>query len=151
MLCFLTCRQVVYGEQAGGNRRTGFKVAFPYQGNDIALCGERADILGRRAAAPMIRGNRMYKLGDLVFANGGFRRVIDVDPDDNTRLLLSDVLQVRTDRDRVEMVERASLLRHWIMRAHAFMLRVRDCGLVYALTWPNCRETVGCRRRWIGT
>ena len=79
----------------------------------------------------------MYKLGDLVFANGAFRRVIDVDPDDNTRLLVSDVLQVRTDRDRVEMVERASPLRHWIMRAHAFYLRARDCALGYALSWPN--------------
>ena len=41
----------------------------------------------------------MYRLGDLVFANGGFRRVIDVDPDDVTRLLLSGVLSVRTGRD----------------------------------------------------
>jgi hypothetical protein len=79
----------------------------------------------------------MYKLGDLVFANGAFRRVIDIDPDDNTLLLLSDVLEVRTGRDRVEIVERASLLRHWIMRGHAFYLRVRDCGLRYAIEWPN--------------
>ena len=79
----------------------------------------------------------MYKLGDLVFANGGFRRVIDVDPDDNTCLLVSDVMQVRTDRDRVEMVKRASLLRHYAMRVHAFVLRVRDCGLRYAIEWPN--------------
>jgi hypothetical protein len=78
----------------------------------------------------------MYKLGDLVFANGGFRRVIDVDPDDNTRLLVSDALQVRTDRDRVEIVECASLVRHWAMRAHAFYLRVRDCGFYYAVDWP---------------
>jgi hypothetical protein len=79
----------------------------------------------------------MYKLGDQVAVNGKLGRVTDIDPDDRHALLVETIIQAHVGRDRVQMVERASPLRHYTMRVHAFMLRVRDCGLVYALTWPG--------------
>jgi hypothetical protein len=67
----------------------------------------------------------MSKLGDLVALDDGkMGRIIDVDPEDCNKLCVHEVVRA----GRVEVVERASLLRRLIMRADAFFLRVRDCG-----------------------
>jgi heat shock protein HspQ len=80
----------------------------------------------------------MFKLGDKVAhrANGRLGEVIDVDPD-NGDLIVEYRSLVTCRCDAARFVERASPLRHWSMRAHAFYLRMRDCGFAYALTWPN--------------
>jgi hypothetical protein len=75
----------------------------------------------------------MIRLGDVVEANGHLGRVVDVDPDDPEALLVETVISAHVGRDRVEMVERASPLRHYAMRVRAFRLRARDCGPRYAL------------------
>jgi hypothetical protein len=75
-------------------------------------------------------------LGDVVkLADGRRGLVIDIDPEDRNALLVESVHvhDVRVGRDRIEMVERASLLRRVAMRLKAFALKVRDCGLRYAL------------------
>jgi hypothetical protein len=78
-----------------------------------------------------------FNLADLVQAHGQYVRISDIDPDDCNALLVKVVREVRVGRDRIEMVERASLLRRYAMRLHAFALRVRDCGWRYAIAWPN--------------
>jgi hypothetical protein len=37
----------------------------------------------------------------------------------------------------LRLVERASWVRRYAMKAKAFYLRVRDCGWRYAIEWPN--------------
>ena len=78
-----------------------------------------------------------FDLGDLgELADGSQGRVIDVCPDTGDLLILQpNVKSVRPYQ--VRLIARASLARHYAMRAHAFYLRVRDCGWRYALTWPN--------------
>jgi hypothetical protein len=52
-------------------------------------------------------------------------------------LVVQSFHSVRVGRDRIEMVERGAWLRRYAMKVKAFALRVRDCGLRYALSWPN--------------
>jgi hypothetical protein len=77
------------------------------------------------AAASMEDGtmNHSLRLGDLsVTNNGEMGRIVDIDPEDRNTLLVERVHVVRVGRDSVEVVERASLLRRFIMQAHAFFL-----------------------------
>jgi hypothetical protein len=72
-------------------------------------------------------------LGDLVATQWGEGRIVDVDPDDSTNLLVECRRIVSVRADQLELVERASLLRRCAMRARAFVLTVRDCGWRYAM------------------
>jgi hypothetical protein len=81
----------------------------------------------------------MLRLGDVVELHGQQGRIIDVCPDtgdlilQQPRLICVPLAEAR----RLRCVERASPVRHYAMRLMAFALRVRDCGVRYAIEWPN--------------
>jgi hypothetical protein len=71
--------------------------------------------------------NHSLRLGHLSVTNGEMGRIVDIDPEDRNTLLVERVHMVRVGRDSIEVIERASLLRRFIMQAHAFFLWARDC------------------------
>jgi hypothetical protein len=74
-------------------------------------------------------------LGDLVELAGQQAEIIDVDPDTGDVVVLQPRLisVPLAETGRYRLVARASLLRRCAMRVRAFALKVRDCGLRYAL------------------
>jgi hypothetical protein len=78
-----------------------------------------------------------FDLGDLgELADGSQGRVIDVCPDTGDLLVLQ--RNVRSVRPyQLRLIARASPLRRYAMKTKAFALRWRDCGLRYAIAWPN--------------
>jgi hypothetical protein len=75
------------------------------------------------------------QVGDVVEFAGRQCRIIDVDPDTGDVVVLQPRLisVPLAETCRYRLVERASLLRRCAMRLMAFALRLRDCGLRYAL------------------
>jgi hypothetical protein len=61
-------------------------------------------------------------------------RVIDVCPDSGALLVESSSL-LSCRQDEARLIKRAPLLRRYAMRAAAFYMLARDCGLRYALTF----------------
>ena len=74
------------------------------------------------------------RLGDLVELRGQQCQIVDIDDNGDLVVRHCSVASVRSaESHRLRRVARASGMRRAAMRVRAFALKVRDCGLRYAL------------------